>query len=258
MLFTEAVFVGIDPTAGTKPMQLVALDRELRLVAMERDDLESLLAIIASFESAVVAVDAPQGPNCGLMRRPEIRQRFNLRPGGRTWSGWRVCEYELRRRNIRLYNTPEEVERAKPWVRMGFRLFGRLEELGFTAYRQGEDPKPRLMLEARAHAGYATLLERRPFLKHSFEGRMQRQLVLYLEGVDLPNPMQALEELTRHHLLTGHLPLEELHTPEELDALMGAYTAYLVAARPEGVCQVGKAEEGLITLPVAELKDFYA
>ena len=86
---------------------------------------------------------------------------------------------------------------------------------------------------------------------------MQRQLQLYLEGLDIPNPMHSLEEITRHHLLTGNLPLENLYDHEQLDAMMAAYTAYLAAMKPEEVVQVGDPEEGCITLPTGDLHDFY-
>jgi predicted RNase H-like nuclease len=82
-------------------------------------------------------------------------------------------------------------------------------------------------------------------------------MVLYLQGLDLMNPLTVLEEITRHHLLTGQLPLRGLLEHDELDALIAAYTAYLVGAKPERASQVGDREEGLITLPSPELKDFY-
>lgn len=257
MLFTDAVFVGIDPTAGKQPIQYAALDRDLRLIALDQGDLETVLAFVASLDSAVVGVDAPQGPSRGLMAQPDLRRRYNLRPEGKTWAKWRVCEYELRRRNIRLYNTPEKEEDAKAWVRTGFEIFRRLEKIGFRKEILEEKPDPRAIIEARAHAGFTILLERRPFLKRTLEGRLQRQLVLYMEGLDITNPMYALEEITRHNLLSGHLPLDRLHTHEGLDAMMAAYTAYLAGLHPERIGQVGEREEGLITLPASELKDFY-
>jgi predicted nuclease with RNAse H fold len=257
MLFTDGVFVGVDPTAGIKPLHYAALDRKLNVVAMDEGDLETVLAFIAALDKTFVAVDSPQAPNRGLMGRPEVRRQFNLRPGGRTWRQWRVCEYELRRRNIRIYNTPADELDAKAWVRLGIELFRRLKKMGMRMYEADAEVKTRMLIEARAHAGFTALLEHRPFLKHTLEGRLQRQLVLYLEGVDIPNPMQALEEITRHRLLTGNLPLDVLYSHEQLDALMGAYTAYLVAVKPEKVLQLGELEEGLITLPIAELQDFY-
>lgn len=257
MLFTDAVFVGIDPTAGKQPIKYAALDRDLHLIALDQGDLESVLAFVASLETAVVAVDAPQGPSRGLMAQADIRRRYNLRPEGKTWVKWRVCEYELRRRNVRLYNTPEKEEDAKAWVRTGFEIFRRLEKIGFRKDILDEKSNRRAIIEARSHSGYTILLDRRPFLKRTLEGRLQRQLVLYLEGLDIANPMYALEEITRHNLLSGHLLLERLHTYEALDAMMTAYTAYLTGLHPERVSQVGEREEGLITLPASEIKDFY-
>lgn len=257
MLFTEALFLGIDPTAGSRPMQYAALDRELHLVALDEADLEGVLAFAGSLDSAVVAIDGPQSPNHGLLANPEVRRRYNLRPGGSTWSDWRVCEYELRQRNIRLYGTPGEVDAASGWVRTGFELFKRLQASGFRPYVLDESPGKRVLLEARSHASYTALLERRPFLKQSMEGRLQRQLVLYLEGLDVVNPMHVLEEITRHNLLMGNLPLERLRSAAQLDALMAAYTAYLAAVQPERISQLGERSEGLISVPAAELKDFY-
>ena len=257
MLFTDGIFVGIDPNAGKQPMQYVALDKDLKLVAMDRGDLESVLAFVGSFEAVVVGIDGPQAVNQGLMGQPEFRRRFNLQPGGRTWRQWRVSEYELRRRNIRVYNTPSVEAETQAWVQTGMELFRRLRRMGFYELRLGEKPRSRVIIEARSQAGYTVLLERRPFLKKTIEGRMQRQLVLYLEGLNTPNPMHALEEITRHHLLSGNLPLSELLDHEELDAMVAAYTAYLAAIKPEEVLQVGDPEEGCITLPTATLLDFY-
>ncbi|MGD2057897.1 MAG: DUF429 domain-containing protein [Anaerolineales bacterium] len=257
MFFTDVVYVGVDPRAGDRPVQYAALDQELKLIALDEVSFESLFAFIASLDQALVAVDAPQSPNKGLMERPVIRERYNLQPGGDTWRTWRVCEYELRSRNIRLYNTPRDPGDAQGWVQRGFELCRRLEGMGFRSYVQGDGPHNCMFMEARSHAGYTVVLERRPFSKETLEGRLQRQLVLYLEGLELDNPMHALEEITRHHLLSGHLPLERLQEPDSLDALMAAYTAYLVGKHPERVSQVGEREEGLITLPTPELKDLY-
>ncbi len=257
MLFPDAVFIGINPTAGKRPIQYVALDNKKRLIAHEHGDMEQVLAFLASFESAIVAVDAPQGLNKGWMRKAEVRRTYNLRPGARTWAQWRVCEYELRRRNIRLYNTPDRLAQTKNWVQVGIALFRRAQDMGYRFFEKGESNAPRMLLEGRAHSGYAALLERSPFGKETLEGRMQRQLILYVEGLEVPNPLHALEEVTRHHLLSGHLPLDDLRDHETLDTCMAAYIAYLAGMDPERVSQVGQVQEGLITLPVPELLNFY-
>jgi len=257
MLFADAVYVGIDPTAGRKPMHYAAIDNQMRLVALDHGSMEDVLAFVAGQEKAVVAVDAPQSPNQGLMRRSDIRRSFNLDPEGRTWGQWKVCEYELRRRNIRLYNTPDNEEDARGWVRIGFEIFRRLEALGYRHHFVGEGLTPRTMIEVHPHGCFTVMLGLRPFLKQKLEGRIQRQLLLYIAGLDIPNPMRALEEITRHNLLNSRLPIECLYKHDQLDALVAAYTSYLVAAKPEKVIQAGDREEGMITLPTNELKDFY-
>jgi predicted nuclease with RNAse H fold len=257
MLFTEAMFVGVGPTAGKRPIQYAVLDADLKIQVLDATDFEGVLAIVAGLDSPVVAIGSPQGPNKGLMTKPEVRRRYNLRPNGRTWAKWRVCEYELRKRNIRMYNTPDQREDAPRWIRNGYKLYRRLGEMGFHHLKANDPVHPSTMLEVLPHACYAVLLERRPFLKNTLEGRLQRQLVLYLEDLKLPNPIRTLEEITRHHILSGHLPLDGLHTPEELDALVSAYTAYLGMINPERLSHVGDREEGWIFLPTSDLRDFY-
>jgi predicted nuclease with RNAse H fold len=257
MANTRMTYVGIDPTAGSRPMHFAALDRDLHIQSLTKGNLQAVLESIQMPERAVVAIDAPQSPNQGLMADPGLREGYGLPPNGDTWSGWKVCEYELRRRNIRLYRTPREESEAPRWIRMGFTLFRRLKAVGFELHERGRDIGQRALLEVHPHACFAVILGRRPFLKSTLEGRLQRQLVLYLEGVDVPDPMRSLEEITRHHLLESRLSLPDLYHHDELDALVAAYTAFLVSENPERITQVGDREEGLITLPTGELLDFY-
>ena len=251
------VYIGVDPTAGKRPFSVAALDDDLRLVALEGTDLDGAVAFVERWPHAVVAIDAPQSPNRGLMRQSSRRRSFGLNPKSRTFSDWKVCEYELRRRNLRIYNTPARSAQAPAWMRVGFNLYRRLRELGFEFFRQGEAAEGPTLLEVHPHACFAALLGRRPLAKATLEGRLQRQMGLYVEGLDLANPLHVLEEVSRHHLLAGELPLEGLRSHDELDALVAAFTAFLVHQRPARVAQVGDPDEGLITLPVASLKDHY-
>jgi predicted nuclease with RNAse H fold len=253
----ERVYLGIDPTAGRRPFHFAALDADLKIVAQGEGDLEVVIRYVASLRPEAVAVDAPQSPNQGLMLRPKVRRRFDLSPDDTRWGQWKVCEYELRRRNIRLYNTPDRSEDAPAWMRHGFTIYDALAELGYVFFIQDQPSGPRTMLEVHPHACFTVLLGRRPFLKSTLEGRLQRQLVLFLQGLDIPNPMHALEEITRHHLLSGQLPLQGLLSHDELDALAAAFTAYLVGTKPALTCQVGDPGEGLITLPAPKLEAFY-
>jgi predicted nuclease with RNAse H fold len=251
------IYLGIDPTAGRRPATLAALDDDLRVVHLGPMGLDELMAFVEAHPGAVLAVDAPQSPNRGLMRRPDVRRRLGLPARGRTFAEWKVCEFELRRRNVRIYATPSKASGAPAWMRGGFALYARLRQVGFSFIRLGEPLPARIMIEVHPHACFAVLLGHRPLLKANLEGRLQRQMVLYLEGIDLRNPVHTLEEVTRQHLLAGALPLDGLHNHDELDALVAAYTAFLVHQKPARTCQVGDPQEGLITLPAASLKDHY-
>jgi predicted nuclease with RNAse H fold len=254
----DTVYIGLDPTAGRRPINYAILDADLRLAARGLGKKEKILDVIAAYDSAVVAIDAPQSPNGGLMAEAARRENYGLPPHTRTWADYKVCEYELRRRGIRLYNTPGEAEAAPRWMQLGFELYAALKEMGYALYGAGASGQ-RTLLEVHPHACYTVLLGHVPLRKDSLEGRMQRQLALYREGVDAPDPMKAFEEITRHHLLEGALTLPGLFTHDELDALVSAYTAYLAARQPERVTPVGDAVEGQIIVPVAstEFKEMY-
>jgi predicted nuclease with RNAse H fold len=254
----QDIYIGIDPTAGRRPFSLAALNDDLRPIAFEATDIDGTVAFVERWPHAVVAVDAPQSPNRGLMRQAGRRRSYGLNPKSRTFAEWKVCEYELRRRNLRVYSTPSRAAEAPLWMRVGFDLYRRLRELGFEFHRLGENADGPTIIEVHPHACFAVLLGHRPLAKASLEGRLQRQMTLYIEGVDVANPLHVLEEISRHHLLSGELPLEGLHSHDELDALIAAYTAFLVHQKPTRLIQLGDPEEGLITLPAAALKDHYA
>jgi predicted RNase H-like nuclease len=113
-------------------------------------------------------------------------------------------------------------------------------------------------MEVYPHACFAALLGRLPFPKHTLEGRLQRQLALFDCKIKVSDPMLVFEEITRHRLLQGILPLEELYGPEELDAMVAAYTAWIAGMQPDQVSRLGDPEEGYLVLPVPELRDRYS
>jgi len=246
MLFTQTTFIGIDPTAGQRPFVYAALDSDLRLLALGEGDLDEVL---------LVAVCAPRRPNQGLMQRDEVRSRLSPRPRPGRWTNARVVEYLLRLHRIRCPHTRAQEADCPGWMRMGFQLFQRLQSLGYMPYPATDSP--RQLLEVYPHACYTVLLERTPFPKHTLEGRLQRQLVLYARNVQISDPMRFFEEITRHRLLHGILPEDELYSPGELDALIAAYTAWLTVENSERVTALGDPAEGQIILPVPKLKDHY-
>jgi predicted nuclease with RNAse H fold len=252
------VFIGIDPTAGRRPMSFAVLNDDLDLLQRGLGSLEAVLDVVRAYPAAVGAVDAPQSPNAGHMKDPARRQSYGLPPDSLKWANFKVCEYELRRRGLKLYNTPGEEATAPTWMQTGFKLYAALRAEGYQVYRPGQ-AAPKQYLEVHPHATYATLLGHLPLRKDSLEGRMQRQILLFRENVDVPDPMQVLEEITRHHLLEGQLNLPTLFTHDDLDALASAYTAYIAFRHVDRVTCVGDETEGQIILPVgaADFKEKY-
>ena len=96
-----------------------------------------------------------------------------------------------------------------------------------------------------------------PLAKASLEGRLQRQLILYERGIRIKDPMDFFEEITRYKVIKGDWPLELLYSPEQLDALVAAYTAWLAVNKAENIFMIGDAKEGRIVLPEKELKEKY-
>jgi Protein of unknown function (DUF429) len=256
MFYTNTTYIGIDPTAGVRPFTYVALDHERNILALGRGDMEDILAFVAGQRSALVAVCAPRSPNRGLMDRQEVRQNLNPLPRPGRWRNFRVAEYQLRQHNIPIPQTPADPEDSPGWMQKGFTLFHRLGDLHYLPYP--EENADRQSLEIYPHACFAALLGRLPFPKHTLEGRLQRQLALYDCQLKVADPMLVFEEITRHRLLQGILPMEALYHTEELDAMAAAYTAWVAGTKPEEITRLGDPEEGYLVLPVPELKERYS
>jgi len=252
---TERVYIGIDPTAGKRRLTYAVLDSDLNMVALEDATLDGVVEVVAAYPAATCAVDAPSGKNLGLMAEPDYRETLGLRSNASRYATFRVCEYELRRRNIGLYRTPRDPEDAPAWMQLGWQLFDALRAAGYALHPQAG---ARQTFEVHPHACFTALLGHRPFKKNTIEGRLQRQLLLYEEGMAVSDPMLIFEEWTRHHVLSGKMALNHLHGHDQLDALVAAYTAYLLAVEPENTSSVGDVREGTIIVPTNALKDRYS
>ncbi|HSO26695.1 MAG TPA: DUF429 domain-containing protein [Anaerolineales bacterium] len=253
MFFNQTTFIGVDPTAGQRPFVFVALDSDLRLLAISQGQLEDVLAFCGGQRQAVVGVCAPRRPNQGLLQRDDVRRRLQPAPRPGRWENFRLVEYLLRQYNIFAPQTRNRAEDCPSWMQMSFRLFDRLDHLGYDNYPADESVLQ--TVEVYPYGAYAALLGVQPFPKHTLEGRLQRQLALHDRKLQIPDPMRLFEEITRYKVLSGNLPVDDiLYSPEELDALAAAYTAWLALREPEAVCALGDPEEGQVIMPVAELE----
>ena len=256
MFYSNTTYLGIDPTAGDKPLTYVALDQERSLLAIGQGDMDEVLAFVAGQRSAVVGICAPRKPNQGLMDRAEVRDRLSPQPRPGRWRNFRVVEYLLRQHNIYMPQTLSEAERCPRWMQQGFTLNQRLRNLDYRTFPSKDSAHQ--LLEVYPHASFSVLLEILPLPKRSLEGRIQRQLVLYRCDLNIPDPMYIFEEITRHRLLQGMLPIEDLYQVEELDAMVAAFTAWLAGNEPDKISVIGDPVEGEIILPAAEILSRYS
>ena len=255
MLFDANLFIGVDPSGGRKPFTYAALDHNGKLVALNGGEVEDVLAFLGGQHGALMAVNSPPRPSKGLVRQDDIHQNLPpLRISGRSLD-MRLAEHQLRERGINVSMTPPRKELCTNWVQTGFDFYRRITALGFQPFSAPEASHQ--WLETHPHACFCVLLGQNPLSRPTLEGRLQRQLVLYEQGLEIRDPMDFFEEITRHKLLRGVLPHEQVYTVEELDAIAAAYTAYVAGRHPERILKVGDPGEGQIILPVTELKAKY-
>jgi Protein of unknown function (DUF429) len=253
MLFTDAVYVGVDPTSGHKAFTYAALDRELNLVALADGEMEDVIAFLGGQQFATVAINSPSDVNHGLVRKSLEKESLTQHP--LRGVEMRVAEYELRERGIAVHGTGARESLCLAWVQVGFTLYRKLSKLGFKLYP--EEGASHQWLETHPDACFCVLLNEIPLSKPTLEGRLQRELILYEQGVRIKDPMIFFEEITRHKLIKGILPMELVQLPEQLDALVAAYTAWLAAKKPAEVMRIGHKREGFITLPIASMRERY-
>ena len=255
MSLVERTFLGIDTSGGREPFCLAALDQECNLVMLDEGDLDRILAILGEQDIVIAAINGPQRPNTGLVRR--ILEERGHSPGSLRGVDMRMVEYDLRERGISISSTPSRKEMCPSWIQFGFALYA-----GLAALPDKYTPYPtvngkRQFMETHPHAVFCSLLGMPPLPKPTLEGRLQRQLVLHENGLKIIDPMEFFEEITRYRLLQGKLPMEFLYTTEQLDALAAAFVAFTAGTLPEKTLMLGDETEGQIVLPVNELKEEY-
>ncbi len=120
----------------------------------------------------------------------------------------------------------------------------RIAEIGFrhSSTKEGSH----LWIESNADACYR-VFQANLFPRQSLEGRLQRGLILYDEGLQIPDPMEFFEEITRYKLLQGVLPNEYIYTSRQLEALMMAYISWMAGNPAEKL-----VNRDNLTLPAPE------
>ena len=229
-------------------MTLVALDEGQQAVAIGNGDAADALAFAAGQTGgALAAINAAAHPNRGRMKREEVRRSLTPAPSKGKFTQLRQVEYELFQAGIEVPQTPASADRGLPWVRRGFALVEKLEQLGYAPFPA--ENSPRQWLEVQADAAIWSLLGVVPLPAGTLEGRIQRQLALLDEGLNVPDAMDFFEEITRYRLLKSILPTKGIFPQAEINAWTAAHTAWLADHHPELIRRFGEEEEGLVFLP---------
>jgi len=109
---------------------------------------------------------------------------------------------------------------------------------GFKPYSSRNDPKQ--FLVTNAQDCFRTLGGHKLFPPRALEGRLQRSAILYEQELQLTDPIDIFEEFTRYKLIQGILPLENIYSSKELDALVAAYLAWMAVNRPGQIVLKGE------------------
>jgi hypothetical protein len=114
----------------------------------------------------------------------------------------------------------------------------KIVQSGFKIYSSKQDQ--RQFLVTNADDCFRALSGHRLFPRRSLEGRLQRSAILYEQGLQITDPIDIFEEFTRYKLIQGILPLENIYSSKELDALAAAYLAWIAVNRPGQIVLKGE------------------
>jgi len=241
------MYLGVHIEGTKRPFTLGLLDESLQIELVQHAQMEELLAYAAGEDMLSIGINAPSDVNHGLMKEEAIRGQFSPPVPERRYENMRLAEYEVVRSGARIQRTPEQVGKCPLWMRIGFEVYERIEDLGYAAYPV-EDTQ-RHWLEVPADAGFYSLVGGTLLSGKTLQGRIQRQLILWAQEVHIPDPMETFEEITRHRLIHGNFPFRRIFAIESLNALLAAYTAWLSHHKPQKLISLGSSEEGVIHLP---------
>jgi hypothetical protein len=251
----DHLFIGIVPTGRADATIFAVLNSHLELVSLKTGPREAWLDSLGDTPNFVVALCGPRQPNSGLMANAFYRQALTPSPRPGSWENARLAEFQLYQHKIHIPKTRHQAQDCPTWMQTSFELFDQLKKTGCQAYPQPEEA--RQFMEVNAFAAFAVLLDTKPYAKSSLEGRLQRQLILFDLGLQIPDAMRVFEEITRYRLMQGILDLDGLYTHPELDALVAAYTAWRAIHQTRKITLLGDPDEGQIVLPAVGLKKAY-
>jgi hypothetical protein len=198
----DFIFTGIDISSGRKPITYGVLDRDLKVILLEKCDISYVIAHLKQHKKAILGVN--------LLSRGK---------SAASQSGQKLCS-DVKKQII---------------------------QAGLKPYLTSNAPKQ--WVETNPLECYRSLSGQIPQSRRSLGGLIQRALILYGEGLQIDDPMEFFEEITRHHLMAGVMPMELLYSASELDALAAAYITWMLINKPVQVDLTKQTGEGMILIP---------
>ncbi|MCD6475296.1 MAG: hypothetical protein J7K85_03390 [Anaerolineaceae bacterium] len=235
-------FVGIHINRQAPHFVYIAADEDFSPLAIDNCDEENLLSYLSGQENSFLAINASLQLNQGLLRLSTYKKHTRGRR-----PNIRKVEYELQQYNIEMYHTPDQISKCAPEVKLGIKLNGYLNDLGYKTF--SSDQSSQMFLETPSNAAFWSLIEGNLIPEEGIIGRMQRQQILYDLELPVPNPMTFFEEITRYKLRNGKIPFKKILPACELNAWIGVYTAHKAWSDPDSLTPMGNSEEGSIYLP---------
>jgi predicted nuclease with RNAse H fold len=197
-----------------------------------QQEIAAVVDLLSGAEARAVAVDSPLRPSRMLLRDEATRRALGvpMRRGmnGPVYANYRVCDYELIRRGMPLYQVAASYEAAGGWMRVGFDLATALIAAGYRLPGDRGD-RAATLIEVFPDASFVTLLGARPERKSGRAGAVGR-------------------EQRRRILADAGITINGAPTHDVLDAVAAALTA--LRRREGSGCALGDADEGLIVVPV--------
>jgi hypothetical protein len=193
-----STFIGVESGSWRRPFTYIALDSGRNLLAVGSGSPVDVLAFAFGQSSALLALSPPLRP-------------YPFHPTGPESGLVSVSAY-LRQTELDQTREPG-AQRPAPvglpvWLRGCFALLDRLNEFGYSPFPTEDAPCQ--WLEVQSEAAFHAILGLPPFQAGTLEGRIQRQLVLADQDLDVPDAMDFFEEITRHRLVHGILPADKV------------------------------------------------
>lgn len=237
-------FIGIDVHLRSAVISIIG--EKLNIIEVREVSFLEVIKTIELYSPTIVAIDAPASLNIGLMNDEKYRTNIGCKIKGHY--NKKVSEYELSRRGINPFPTPDLIEKIRSrsdlsWMEQGFWIYDKLMEIGYILLDENNylGNKEKGIVEVFPHASFSTLAGRLLANKKTDEGLEQRNLLLEKAGLN-----------NLGIIMSG---LKRKDKDDYLDSLVAAYTGYIIHNGRGSF--VGDIVEGQIALPVSVIKDSY-